>query len=240
MGRRTLLLIAALVVAALGTTGVFLYVNGVDKRAEANLSLVQVLVATQPVDAGTTAKDAYASGSLQLRRFLAESVDGLGALSDISTIENKVALSPIAPGEAIVAGNFGSASDTSNLPIPPNKIAVSISVDVPGRVGGFVNAGSEVAIFFTENGASGQSSTRSLLPRVQVIAAGSTTLATKDTSSTAPPTQDSALLTLAVDQADAQKLIFAKDHGTLTLALLTSTSTVDQTAPGTTAQNLFN
>ena len=58
MGRRTLLLIAALVVAALGTTGIFLYVNGVDERAEAGYDLVEVLVATTPIAAGTSAQDA--------------------------------------------------------------------------------------------------------------------------------------------------------------------------------------
>jgi pilus assembly protein CpaB len=46
MGRRTMLLVAAFVVAALGTTLVFLYVNGVNDRAVADQKQVRVLVAT--------------------------------------------------------------------------------------------------------------------------------------------------------------------------------------------------
>jgi pilus assembly protein CpaB len=240
MGRRTLLLIAALVVAALGTTGVFLYVNGVDKRAAADLALVQVLVATAPIPAGTTAKQAKDEGALDLRRFLAESVSGLGALSDISSIANKVALAPIAPGEAILAGNFGSASDSGNLPIPPGQIAIGVSADATARVSGFVDAGSDVAIFFTENGTNGQATTRVLLPSVQVIASGSTTLATKPADTGQPTQQESTQLTLAVDQTEAQKIVYAQGHGTLTFALLTNSSKVNPSGPGTTAQNLFD
>ena len=86
MGRRTALLIAALVVAALGTTGVFLYVNGVDRRAEAGVRVDDVLVATAPIAPGTTAQAAQEAGSMELRPFLHKSLVGLPALSDTTAI----------------------------------------------------------------------------------------------------------------------------------------------------------
>jgi hypothetical protein len=50
-----------------------------------------------------------------------------------------------------------------------------------------------------------------------------------------------ALLTLAVDQAAAQKLVYARDHGaTLTFGLLTDKSEIDKSATGTTERNLFD
>lgn len=245
MGRRTLLLVAALVVAALGTTGVFLYVNGVDKRAEADFNLVQVLVATAPIEAGTTARDARDRGALDLRPFLAKSVAGLGALSDISSIADQVALAPIAAGEAITAGKFGAPSQASTLPIPEGKLAVSLQVDVPARVAGFVAPGDDVVIFLTTGLAGGQDATRVLLPRVQVIAAGATTLVPPTTTGTGdtaqPAEQDKALITLAVDQTEAQKIVYAQaGHGTVTFGLLGDTSKIDKSGAGTTAQNLFD
>ena len=76
-GRRTALLIAALVVAALGTTGVFFYVNGVDRRAEAGVRVDDVLVATAPIAPGTTAQAAQEAGGMELRPFLHKSLVGL-------------------------------------------------------------------------------------------------------------------------------------------------------------------
>ena len=45
MGRRTLLLIASILVAALGTALIWLYVQGADSRAEATTTQVEVVVA---------------------------------------------------------------------------------------------------------------------------------------------------------------------------------------------------
>ncbi len=115
MGRRTLLLVAALVVAALGTTGVFLYVNGIDQRAEADYDLVEVLVATTPIAAGTTAQAAQDTASLDLRPFLRKSLEGLPALSDITGIADKVALAPIAVGEPILESQFGDPGQIDGL-----------------------------------------------------------------------------------------------------------------------------
>lgn len=247
MGRRTLLLLAALVVAALGTTGVFLYVNGIDKRAEADYDVVEVLVATTPIGIGTTAQDAQDAGSLELRPFLRKSVDGLPALSDITGIATKVALSPIAAGSPILETQFGQAGDTSQLPIPDGKMAVSVQLGDPARVAGFVGPGAEVAVFLTtteEGGANaGRQSTRVLLQRVPVIAAGATTVVTTTTTDgQAAQTEElpKAILTLAVDQLEAQKIVYGSQNGQMYFALLRDNSKVSKTADGTTAENLFD
>lgn len=247
MGRRTLLLIAALVVAALGTTGVFLYVNGVDKRAGAGYDLVESLVATAPIEVGTTAQQAQDSGALELREFLAKSLKGLTPLSDISGIADKVALAPIAVGEPIVAGQFGDLGSSSALPIPEGKLAVSVQLDDPARVAGFVGPGSNVAVFLTTSEISGpnagEESTRVLLPMVGVIAAGQTTMVTKTTGTgdTAQTEQiPKAILTLALDQTEAQKIVYGSQHGQMYFALLGAQSKVNKSDAGTTAKNLFN
>ncbi|MGZ4650711.1 MAG: Flp pilus assembly protein CpaB, partial [Kineosporiaceae bacterium] len=56
MGRRSLLLIAAALCAALGTVLVWLYVQGADTRAAAGADLVEVEVTTGDVPADTPAE----------------------------------------------------------------------------------------------------------------------------------------------------------------------------------------
>jgi pilus assembly protein CpaB len=247
MGRRTVLLIAALVVAALGTTGVFLYVNGVDRRAEAGLEMVNVLVASENIPAGTTAQAATDAGSLELRKFTKDSVKGLPALSDTSGIATQVALAPISTGEPILSTQFGSASETNQLPIPDGKLAVSIQMGDPERVAGFVGPNSNVAVFLTTTPATGanagQELTRVLLPTVQVIAAGQTTVVTTTSGSgQAAQTEQipKAILTLAVDQTEAEKIVYASAHGQMYFGLLRDNSKVDKTDSGVSAENLFS
>jgi pilus assembly protein CpaB len=248
MGRRTLLLIAALVVAALGTTGVFLYVNGVDDRAQADLKIDKILVATALIPAGTTAQQASDQTLVDTQEYLHKSIVGLPVMSDISGIATKVAISDIQPGEPILATQFGDLTDTSALNVPDGKAAISVQLGDPQRVAGFVSPGSEVAIFLsltdTTGPNSGQPATRPLLSPVQVIAVGSTTLVPTTTGTGATQQTEQVaktLLTLALDQTELQKIVYAQGNGSgLYFALLGKGTKINLNDPGITAKNLFN
>jgi pilus assembly protein CpaB len=245
MGRRTLLLIAALAVAALGTTMVFLYVNGVNDRAIADQKPVKILVATAPIAAGTTGQQAQNAGALQ-KRTVSRASAAKGAVSDITPIAKLVALSPIFVGEQILVDKFGERSATNTLPIPKGKLAVSVQLGDPARVAGFVEPGSSVAIFLTippGRGGAGQDVTRVLLPKVQVIAAGATTVVSTTTTAegqTQTEQLPKALLTLAVDQSEAQKVVYGSQHGQMYFGLLTADSKVDKSDAGVSSENLFD
>jgi len=253
MTRRTLLLLAAVVVAALGTGLIFAYVNGVNNRAIADQSPQKVLVAKTTIAAGTTAADAAKSGAMVLVDVAKKQV-APGALSDITPISDEVALSPVFQGQQIVSQMFGAQGSTSALPIPANDIAISVQLDDPARVAGFVEPGSYVAIFLTigpEPGLSGvtTTTTRVLLPKVQVIGVGPTTT-TAQTSTNGQTGQTNteqisrAILTLAVSQRQAEKVIWAQGNSgnpgahSLYFGLLTSNSKVVPNH-GTDAKNLF-
>jgi pilus assembly protein CpaB len=227
MGRRTLLLIAALVVAALGTVLIFVYVNGADARAQADAQPVQVLVATQQVTPGTTASAASESGSFDLQTMPSSAVAD-GALSDITAISDQAALTTIYPGQQVLAQMFGNPQSASDLQVGKGKLAMSVSLGDPERVAGFVVPGSEVAVFATlptTAGAGGQQSeeTGVLLPSVEVIGVGASTLSTQTTTTDQgeQTTEEipRAILTLEVDQLQAQKIINAQSGGSLYVAL---------------------
>lgn len=234
MGRRTALLVTAVLVAALGAVLVGLYARGVDHDALAKQQPVQVLVAKKLIPAGTTGAAAKAGGALQLTSIPRAAVASGGTvLSDISSVSNEVALAPIFPGEQILAEKFGKAGDSSVLSIPDSgTMAVSITLDDANRVDGFVVPGSQVAVFLTANG-----STRLLLPRATVIAIGGRTLVPSSGERTDQHGSD--VVTFGVTEADAQKLIYAESIGKLYLGLLANDSKVGQ-LPATSAANLFS
>src|SRR4051812_24271062 len=107
MGRRTILLIAAIIVAAVGTTAIFVYVNGINNRAIADQQPVKVLVAKTTIPSGTTAADAAKAGAFELQDIAKKQV-AQGALSDIEPITNEVALAPVFAGQQILSQMFGA------------------------------------------------------------------------------------------------------------------------------------
>ncbi len=242
MDRRKVLLIVAALIAALGTAVVFLYVRGADSRANLKFAGKQVLVANAAISQGETLKVAKSSGKIETKTVTAGSLVP-GYVTDLEAIpDENVALTTIYPGEQILRGKFGaSAGDSSALTIPNKKLAVSLNLADPDRVAGFVNPGAQVAIFTTS---SSTNSTQLLLPKVNVIGVGTTSVvATTKTSASGAQTTEQlprTLMTLALDQVDAQKIIYASHTSdvTVTFALITNTSQVAKIS-ATSAGNLY-
>jgi len=235
MGRRSLLLIAAVVLAGLGATLVFWYANNADQRAAQNQTLRPVLVATTTIPAGTTGASLVGSGSVELRHVAAGSV-APGALSDLTAVRSLTTLSTLFAGEQLLIDEFGTPTALTSLPIPDGLMAVSVQLGDPERVAGFVNAGSQVAVFVTITNTDPATSARApdvteiLLTRVPVIGVGNTSVVTQ-TSTDRTGQQNTeqipkTILTLAVTQDQATRLIHAAQKGSLYFALLTATSKV--------------
>jgi pilus assembly protein CpaB len=242
MGRRTVLLIAALVVAALGTTMVFLYVNGVDDRALAKQQPVRVLVAKKMIPAGTSVEDANKNASFERKTISQDSVVP-GAVSATTGMAGQVAKTTIYPGEQILTEKFGAAGSTSTLPIPKDRFTISVPINDPALVAGFVTPGMKVALFLNTTANGGQSQVRLLMPDVVVLAIGSRTAVPADAATGAgQPASEapSTVLTFAVDQNGYQKILFASKHGELYLALPGEDANPSTTEGATTQQNLFN
>lgn len=240
MGRRLALLLAAVLVAALGTSLVFAYVKKADDRAIADQRPVSVLIAKVTIPAGTRVVDAATAGAFQTKELPAAAVVP-GALSSTEPIKDQVSLGNIFPGQQLLTGMFGAtAANVASIAIPPGQIAASFSFGDPQRVAGFVQPGSQVVIFLTSTLQANVSSTRVLLPRVTVIAVGPTTITPPaDPAQANPEAQPRAMLTLALTQAQAERLIFAQGNGTLYLGLLNDKSQITPGA-GRNAKNVFS
>jgi pilus assembly protein CpaB len=240
MGRRTVILVVALVIALVGSAMVYLYVRGADQRAQAAQEPVEVLKAVAQIEPGESLTQAQAAGKLELQAVprdqllegVMNSVGGNGAL---------VALSRVYPNEQITSSKFGAAGEQDQLTLEAGQIAISVDVQGAQNVAGFVSPGSEVALFYLSTEGDGQPYLRLLLPQVKVIAVGQTTVTTSTTTTAEGETTQevpTTLYTLAVDQKEAQKIMYAANHGTLSFGLLTDQSKVRPGRP-VNAANLF-
>lgn len=276
MKRRITVVAVALVLALVGVVAIRSYVDKADARAVAGLDPVQAYVAATTVPGGTTLNDAIAQGLARLEKLPRKTVPA-GAVNQVTpALGDLVTTGTLPAGSILMQSSFGPQQlHTDGLPIPKGEMAVTVSLGDPERVGGFVQPGSEIAIFDTYNtvpelgidgraGAGSQNTaagdglsmgelkkhvTRLLLERVSVIAIGSTvagaaptqTPAAADASSTdSAQSSDSGnvLVTVALRQHDAERLILASQIGKLYLGLLTKDSHVSS-SPGADNTSLF-
>lgn len=231
--KRLIAALAALLLAVAGVGSMWWYASRADQRALEDLQPVDVFVAALAIPTGMSLQDAVSSQSLvvqQVPRNLAPI--GASTVVDASNASN-VAQSNIQPGELVLLNRFGSPETIrSGLALPKGQIAVSIALADPQKVGTFVNVGSRIAVFLTYVNNAGTQATRLLLSNIQVLGVGATT-------GTTAPAGTTGLLTLAVTQAQAEKLIQAQaGAGTLYLGLMNADSAVAPTE-GTSNDGLF-
>jgi pilus assembly protein CpaB len=242
-------MIAAIVIAAIGAGMIFLYVRGINDRAQADQEPREVLAATQQIEAGESIDDAVAAGKLDLQTYAEKDILD-GAVQNTETLSGQVALQTIYPNEQIIPSKFGAPGTEQNLTIPDGTMAVSIQLTDPARVAGFINPGAKVAVFASgsmpaksndpnadPSAASTDTFTRLLIPSVQVIGVGTTSvLSTTTTDETGAATTEQlpkTLLTLALTQDQAEQVIFASGNGQLALGLLNDKSKVRSSPPVT-------
>jgi len=235
MNRRIVMLILALTLAIAGAGLLFVYANQADKRADERYDAVSVLKAVDVIAPGESIESAMGAGKID--SVSVSQQDRLpSALTETTQLAGLVATTTIYPGEQIIPEKFGSQAEGNSLPIPDDKVAVSVSLSDPARVAGFVTTSSEVAIFVSGTDLdSGKPVTQLLLKRVPVIGVGSTSVTSTTTTdeSGAQTTEQlpSTLLTLAVSAEEAQKIIYASANGSLSFALLTDDSKVPTLNP---------
>jgi hypothetical protein len=162
--RRTLILIAAVVVGALSAFLVFNYVNSADRRARGNARTVQVLKITKDITKGTFGSEANSGGAIVKADIPAE-FKPVTAITDPSIIQDKVAVANYTTGQILVDGMFADPIDNQisfgnrvpNDCAPPNTngssngkavpcVGITISVDQTKGVAGVIQPGDFVNI----------------------------------------------------------------------------------------------
>lgn len=250
MTRRILGVLLAIVLAVLGTAAVLVYVKAAQARVADGQRAVNVLIAKQRIPAGTSGETIRTRGLVEevVMPALTVPVDTLSAVPE--ELDRLVVTSDVQPRQLLLRAMFGAATKLSGgLNVPEKMLAVSINIEIDGQVGGYVRPGSQITIFDTYDSADKQQGkvTRVLLPRVEVLAIGQygaggvTSTQQQNGAGTAAETgrqSGGLVVTVAVNQADAERLIHADRTGALYFALLTDSSEV-KPGPGIDNRTLF-
>lgn len=172
MGRRTLVLVIAVALAAISGYAVWQYLSSVGDDAAAEFTEVEVYRASEDIVAATPGEDAMAfiETSTALRNqvvFDGSTILCTGAVganadgdpnvygctsnpSDLNVVlDGKLAAGPIAAGQLITTGSFALGSELQQAlsdSIAPGKVAISVSVDLSAASGGFIRPGDNVNI----------------------------------------------------------------------------------------------
>jgi pilus assembly protein CpaB len=265
MTRRIIGVVLAIVLAVIGTGAILLYVNSARNTVANGQRAVHILVAKDRIPAGTSGDRIRSQGLAEDLVVPASTVpaDALGKLPN--ELDKLVITADVQARQVLLRGMFGQATKLSGgLDIPEGTVALSVAINVNQQVGGFVRPGSQVAIFdtygvddggkvtgITSNANGAKATTRVLLPRVEVIAVGvfgangvtsNQVQVNGDKTNNGNQNQNSGgqiVVTVAVTQVDAERLILASQTGTLYFALLTDSSNV-KPDPGVDTSSLFS
>jgi pilus assembly protein CpaB len=238
MTRRIVAIVIAVVLAGLGTAGVLFYALNADQRAKDRLTgAVQIAIAAKRIPAGTSGARIREENLVRFENVPKTSAPS-DALSSIPAgLDNLVVTSNVQVGQVLLRAMFDQQNTVAGgLSLPEGKMAVTVETSVPEQVAGYVQAGSQITVFITydvldSNGrATGFTRTRTLLPRVEVVAVGSyspprDSLAGTSSQGTSGRS-GSLLVTLAVGQSEAERLVEAVRTGKLYVGLLTDSVTV--------------
>lgn len=245
MGRRALAVVVAVVLAAVAAFALLSYVRGVESQALADVEQVDVLVAKEMLPAGTSVAAASEEGLITRDR-VARKLAPDGAVSSLDELAGRVAAVDIVAGEALVAGRFVAQNEAPGVfEIPEGHHAMSVQVDVPPGVAGFVDPGDTVSILASteEQPPAGEDEevaasaagprVRFLLQNVPVLSAGQRVVTETQENEDGEAVERSSqqvLLTLAVNPEQAERLGYAVIHGEVYFTLVPHDADVARTS----------
>src|SRR5215211_1869925 len=149
MNRNRLGIIAAVLIAAVATVVLVVYVRDAKDRAVAGEKLVDVVVASKAISAGTTATDLRDATTME--RIPAKTRPD-GALQSLKQVEGMVTSTDLVASEVLLQDRFVSAGQleegVASVKVPAGFVEVTLKLDPHQDVGGQVKPGALVAVFF--------------------------------------------------------------------------------------------
>src|SRR3954471_1943955 len=213
MGRRTLLLIASILVAALGTALIWLYVQGADTRAVSSETDVPVYVATRTVNAGGSV-----DGTLAVVSHVPQSMVASfgGALVRNKSQLTGYAKSDILQGLPLLTTQISTTQTppAPAVPLDPKKLAIQMSLPDPQRLAGLLQPGSRIRIYVaTKSSGTATPQAQRLLDGIKVLASGPVAQPAATTGSAPNGQVPQANVVLEVTDDEARTLVAAQSEG---------------------------
>lgn len=233
--------IAALLVAIIGTVLLVSYVQNADKRAMAGTETESIYVVQKAIPAGANVDEIAAAVTKKSvpKVALAEQT-----VTDLAELGSKVAAVALVPGEQLLSTRMveeKSFLGPSRIQVPAGLQELTLKLPIERVAGGKVTAGDTVGIFLSLDQATGtegeagtkSSKTQLSFHKVLVTAAqfsngtaaqtgdtgaASGTSQVSSTSATKTQTDETYLITIARNSADAERIVFAAEFGKVYLS----------------------
>lgn len=234
--RRTIIVVAAVVLAALAGVATYSYLSTVQDRANKGARLVKVFVVKKDIARGVSGNDAIEQGLIKEAE-INEKFRPATALTSLDPIKGKVAITNLAANLVLVDGLFVDPrveQITFAKQIPPGQVAITVSVDQVHGVAGLLVPGDQVGIIVTDPR---DASKRFLFQNVKILAIGGAT-APQPGETTQVTNPGSGLITFSVPALAAEKIALAAESGGLYLVLVPPDNQ-PQPVPPVNIDNLF-
>ncbi|TKV29508.1 Flp pilus assembly protein CpaB [Arthrobacter sp. NamB2] len=245
MKSRLLAGVAAVVLALVGAMMLFGYAQGAEARAVEGLNPVDVLVVATAVPAGTTAEELMPFLTTQSLPATAVSPS---TLKDLEASKGKVTAVDLMPGEQVLAERLVDPKDAAtaaSVDVPEGLQEVSFTIEPDRAVGGRLAPGDTVGIFIGLGSGGLEDepdvpTTKLALHRILVTSVQRAPAAVAVDPAATPEEQaraeaealpsGSLMLTVAVDTAQATKIVHANQNASLWLSKETA-ATVEGDSP---------
>lgn len=255
MNKKRLSLIGAVALVALGTLVLVKYVGTAEDRALAGEELVDVLVLTGNVPAGTPASELQSSlrvESVPVKVRAAGALASLGEAADMVVAQDLVEGEQLTQARLVPSTEFAASQNRvgrggGTVTVPDGLLEITIPLDPVRTVGGTIRPGDLVGVIVSVGGeASGEDAAagvnqetsafvlhKILVTNVQGEPVAEPPLEANTVERTPIPAANF-LVTLAVDAPSAEKIVFASSYGDIWLAL----EPADAVEGGTSPQNV--
>jgi len=226
MTRRLIGIVAAIVLATIGTLVLVTYVRTAEDRALAGEATVEVLVVKKEIPRGTPAESL--EGMVASEKIPAK-VQAAGSVASLQGLEGKVASVALLPGEQIVTQRFIAPQGLGAVEVPEGLLQVTVQLEPQRALGGQIAAGDTVGVVSSfKDGQEDDDQDPSETTHLSLHKVLVTRVQSADGTGAAPngeqPQGEAAapagnlLITLAVDAPSVERIVFAAEHGTLWLS----------------------
>lgn len=149
MKSRSLIMVVALCLGAIGAMLTYVYVQRVETSTAVGVAPQTVLVATRALPAGSTGEAIVQAGAFEARDIPAQYV-APGALSSADQLAGLILIDDLAGGEQLTDARFsGSETQVFFADFPKGTEALSLPLDYLPGVSGKVKAGDMINAFVT-------------------------------------------------------------------------------------------
>lgn len=245
MNRKFVGIVAAVLLASVGTFTLLAWVKSAEDRALAGERVVNVLVVQEDISEGTRAEDLETR--IAVERVSAK-VKAAGSVDDVADLEGKVAAVDLVAGEQVLATRFvepAVLARQTSVEVPDGLQEVTVKLEPQRAVGGNVRPGDTVGLVASfepfeavdGSGTKTPNETHMVMHKIlvtRVQAAPTTATPSSDAEEEEgdrldPVPGGDLLVTFAVDAPSVERIVFAQEFGFVWLTAEPDTATEDGT-----------